>query len=247
MTSLAARLRRLLTPPVNVDLLLCEYQRFLQLRVAHRDEDGTLLAPSAAIERVCRTHVLDTRGYAAMNRMLPFFVHYADEEEGGEDHRRRMANTLVLYRARWGEPPTEVWNDDEARALMAAALAVPLRPSPPAGTAVSTLPTPPSSTAPAPPPPAAARDAMFDLVVLSEPPTTEEIVLRVCESDMVHSIMVQYETLRNAPVGVTMLWFRGKVLPFWETLAQCEIHAWMGRVCVYARRFVLRRVGDEMG
>ncbi|KAJ3351330.1 hypothetical protein GGF32_004329 [Allomyces javanicus] len=101
LTSLAARLRRLPTPLTNVDLVLREYRRFLALRVAHRDEDGTLLAPSAAVERVWHVHVLDTRGYVATNRAFPVFVHYAeDDDEDEEDRARRLANTRTCYRAR---------------------------------------------------------------------------------------------------------------------------------------------------
>ncbi|KAJ3348671.1 hypothetical protein GGF32_006048 [Allomyces javanicus] len=119
LDSLAGNLRNdPYTVPVDlIDLALHEYRRFLVLKVVHNDGQAVLLSPSAIIDALWHAHIVDTRAYLAMNEQLPFWIHH--EPKGAWDadrtnRARRLENTLACYRARWGEPPAAIWDEDRA-------------------------------------------------------------------------------------------------------------------------------------
>ncbi|KAJ3374521.1 hypothetical protein GGF31_007299 [Allomyces arbusculus] len=104
-----------LNPPVDMDLALREYRRFLIRKVVHRGERATLLSPGPHIDQVWHAHVLDTQAYMAMNEQLPIYIHHNPNgayDEDAASRARRLDNTRVCYRVRWGELPAAMWDNN---------------------------------------------------------------------------------------------------------------------------------------
>ncbi|KNE64971.1 hypothetical protein AMAG_10637 [Allomyces macrogynus ATCC 38327] len=105
------------------------YRRFLVLKLARHDGDNLLLGPSAVIDAVWRTHVLDTRAYRAMTARLPFAIEYtpaAAQDEDDAMRARKLENTRACYRARWGaEPPVSMWGGAAERLILLPRVATP--------------------------------------------------------------------------------------------------------------------------
>ncbi len=95
----------------DIDSVLCEYRRFMELKVAMGDYDATQLSPSPLVDAMWHLHILDTRQYLAMCSEQPSFIHH--NPDGCKDlaaRRSRYQTTLLAYRARFGEPaPSAIW------------------------------------------------------------------------------------------------------------------------------------------
>ncbi|KNE54080.1 hypothetical protein AMAG_00080 [Allomyces macrogynus ATCC 38327] len=118
-----------LIPTADINLAIREYRRFLVLKVTHNDGNTVLLSPSSVVDAVWHAHILDTRAYLAMNERLPFWIHHEPKGAWVADcanRQRRLENTLACYRARWGEPPAEIWIEAQAAMIQLEKSAVPL-------------------------------------------------------------------------------------------------------------------------
>ena len=90
--------------------LLVEVLRFLGLVVMA----GQRLTPSEAVDRGWHEFILCTRTYGEFcRRRFGRMVHH---EPGGDegDNRRQFKETLRLYRAHFGAPPSRFWHDPES-------------------------------------------------------------------------------------------------------------------------------------
>ena len=88
-----------------------EYLRFMSLKASMSDWNAEFLSPSAAIDSVWHSHILDTRVYGFhCRKMFGEVVHHNPDGPGDRDQPQRYQRTLVLYQAMYGEePPAEWW------------------------------------------------------------------------------------------------------------------------------------------
>eukprot|EP00440_Ansanella_granifera_P003466 gb/GFBE01003763.1/.p1 GENE.gb/GFBE01003763.1/~~gb/GFBE01003763.1/.p1 ORF type:complete len:258 (+),score=49.99 gb/GFBE01003763.1/:1-774(+) len=98
----------------RVEVVLKEYKRFIELRLALKDFSAERLSPPLPIDEMWHLHVLDTKGYAAFcSRVCPrgeFLHHDADGDEDQAARGRRAFAATVAYQARFEEePPPAVW------------------------------------------------------------------------------------------------------------------------------------------
>jgi hypothetical protein len=70
-------------PHEDVDSVLREYRRFMELKVEVGDYDATWLLPSSLVDAMWLHHIGDTRLYPAMSADLPSFIHH--HPDGGKD------------------------------------------------------------------------------------------------------------------------------------------------------------------
>jgi hypothetical protein len=106
-----------LTPPVALSHSI-EYYRFMALK-ATNDTDGlpSKLAPSYLVDQLWHTHLLDTRSYAALEKLLlqndgrlhhnPILVEQPDYEE------RLDYTRLLYYDVYHSAPPPDIWGEPQ--------------------------------------------------------------------------------------------------------------------------------------
>lgn len=94
----------------NVDSLITEYLKFMQIKIAEKDTDGKKAAPSNAIDDVWHAHILSTKEYFA------FCARYNDGEYLHHDPSltdvpARYLLTMQRYRELFGMDPTDksIW------------------------------------------------------------------------------------------------------------------------------------------
>jgi hypothetical protein len=90
-----------------------EYIKFRQLKVEHPTAQ---LAPSHAVDRVWRSHILETRSYQQLQTILMpdggFILHYSPVQLWYEEG---YANTLSLLTKQHGEIDVDIWPADESQ------------------------------------------------------------------------------------------------------------------------------------
>lgn len=105
-----------LTEP-DLDLMECEYRKFLALRMVHPQAD---IVPCKIVDEMWHRHILDTRAYASdCQRIFGSFMHHFPYFglRGADDARAlelAYERTLQLYRAAFGEPPDATWATTDA-------------------------------------------------------------------------------------------------------------------------------------
>jgi len=96
----------------HLDLLETEYRKFVALRVAHPDAD---IVPCKVVDEMWHQHILDTIAYrrdcdVIFGRFMDHFPYFG--MRGPEDEQAladAYDETLLHYRAAFGEPPTDTW------------------------------------------------------------------------------------------------------------------------------------------
>ena len=102
-----------LTPPEALSLST-EYFRFMALKAAN-DTDGlpSKLAPSAQVDQLWHTHLLDTRSYAVLERHLlqnDGRLHHNPLRHEQPDYEDRLEYTRLLYSDTYhSAPPPDTW------------------------------------------------------------------------------------------------------------------------------------------
>ena len=102
-----------LTPPEALSLSV-EYFRFMALKAAN-DTDGlpSKLAPSALVDQLWHTHLLDTRSYAELERLLlqnGGRLHHNPIRDEQPDYDDRLEYTRLLYSDTYhSAPPPDTW------------------------------------------------------------------------------------------------------------------------------------------
>ena len=102
-----------LTPPEAISLST-EYFRFMALKAAN-DTDGlpSKLAPSAQVDQLWHTHLLDTRSYAVLERHLlqnDGRLHHNPLRHEQPDYEDRLEYTRLLYSDTYhSAPPPDTW------------------------------------------------------------------------------------------------------------------------------------------
>lgn len=97
--------------------VLGEYRRFVELRLAMNDYDGSRLSPPFPVDQMYHMHVLDTIGYEAFCAAVcppgVFLHHDVDGDLDPSARRRRVAAVRLAYEARFGRaPPAALWYFD---------------------------------------------------------------------------------------------------------------------------------------
>ena len=92
---------------VNV---LKAYKEFLELKIALKDWNATILLPSLQVKKVWELHVLDTRRYTQSCKTLFWnTIHYDPDGEPNPTRRKeRIEKTKLVYQARFSVKPTGV-------------------------------------------------------------------------------------------------------------------------------------------
>ena len=107
-----------LTPPVALSHSI-EYYRFMALK-ATIDTDGlpSKLAPSYLVDQLWHTHLLDTRSYAALEKLLlqnDGRLHHNPIHVEQPDYEKRLDYTRLMYCDVYhSAPPPDIWGAPES-------------------------------------------------------------------------------------------------------------------------------------
>ncbi|KAJ3038578.1 hypothetical protein HDV00_000509 [Rhizophlyctis rosea] len=93
---------------VQFNNLIIEYRRFLLLKYHYRDNQGVILTPPPALDRVWQCHVLHTERYRAMCEDVGMRFEYCPDEVG-EGGMGKLRNTLEVYREYFKVEPGDIW------------------------------------------------------------------------------------------------------------------------------------------
>lgn len=100
-----------------LDVMEQEYRRFLALHLAYPDAD---VVPCKLVDEFWHQHILDTIAYRAdcdaiFGRFLDHFPYFGMRDEAdAQALHDAYADTIELYRASFGEPPSDTWIDGSA-------------------------------------------------------------------------------------------------------------------------------------
>jgi ubiquitin-like protein Nedd8 len=94
--------------------LAVEYLRFIHLKVViDVDDQPSTLAPSPDIDSLWHQHLLDTRSYKEMERLLlpnGKFIHHNPFKKDQPNYQGRLENTRMHYQDFFhSAPPTDIW------------------------------------------------------------------------------------------------------------------------------------------
>jgi hypothetical protein len=100
----------------QIDLMEREYLKFLAMQLMHPD---AVLVPCKIVDEMWHRHILDTAAYrddcaAIFGRFLDHYPYFGMRSEAeAQELTDAYADTLDLYRAAFGEPPTGSWVSTE--------------------------------------------------------------------------------------------------------------------------------------
>ena len=86
------------------------YKEFLELKIALKDWNATILLPSIQVKKVWELHVLDTSRYVhSCNNLFGDIIHFNPDGESNPTKRKeRIDKTKLLYQARFSMEPTGI-------------------------------------------------------------------------------------------------------------------------------------------
>ena len=86
------------------------YKEFLELKIALKDWNATILLPPLQVKKVWELHVLDTSRYVhSCNNLFGDIIHFDPDGESNPTKRKeRIDKTKLLYQARFSMEPTGI-------------------------------------------------------------------------------------------------------------------------------------------
>ena len=94
----------------NIDSLITEYLKFMQIKIAEKDTDGKKAAPSNAIDEMWHAHILSTKEYFAFCARYNG-AEYLHHDPSLTDVPARYLLTMQRYRELFGSDPLDkaIW------------------------------------------------------------------------------------------------------------------------------------------